>query len=115
MERFAYLSDALTTEGWTIEQAELESYCWWAKEIWRLKSTWSPFGKTIYLSLIMDPSGDFDIHNPPDSSVWDIGLSHDIPEHNRDPKMHTFQILRRIKDKIPQVVATANAMRLDQL
>lgn len=45
---------ALNEKGW--ELASLEGlHEWWADEVWRIRSTWSPQGRELYLTFLVDP------------------------------------------------------------
>jgi len=79
MNRFDTLQNLLEADGWTIESLQLSSDCWWAKEIWKLSSRWSPEGASLYLSFLLDPDGDFDKNNPPDSAIWALNICNELP------------------------------------
>jgi len=102
----------LETSGWSINQVNLASDCWWAKEIWELKSLWTPRDKTIYLSLLIDPMATFDKNKPPDSSVWAIGLASAIPKSHLDASAGSISIKRSFDAKIGGISALAAKMRM---
>jgi len=48
------LLNQLTVHGWRIacQEEELE---WWADEMWRIESLWSPVGSLAYVTFLVDP------------------------------------------------------------
>ena len=112
MSMFANISLALAASGWSIEKVELASDCWWAKELWKLHSDWSPKGATIYLSLLVDPSLEIDENNVPDTSVWAVGLSSAPPKDRLDPEVEEIALKHRMKDAISEILVEADRLRL---
>ena len=79
MSRFDPLRTLFESMGWEATPIELASDCWWAKEIWKLRSLWTPVDKEIFLSLLVDPSVMHDNEEPNEAMVWAVGLSETFP------------------------------------
>lgn len=112
MSKFSPLKYKLEDSGWKISTAELPSNGWWALEIWRLESIWSPSGKNIYLSLMLDPHGEFDPNNPTDTDVWSIKLTHSFPTGWLNENKYDFNVKRNFAKRIDEIAETANKMRV---
>lgn len=111
MSRFAQVAEELRKAGWSLMPLELASDCWWATEIWELKSKWTPIGATAHLSFLVNPLEEFDPNNVPDKAVWAIGLSKDLPQDWADTEQAVIPIKRRMKDAIAEIVAEAAELR----
>lgn len=111
MSKFSPLKRKLESAGWSIFTAELPSDVWWASEIWKLESIWSPSGKIVYLSLMLDPQGSFDQNNPKDTDVWGIGLSNSFPTGRLHVYTYNFDVKRNFAIRIDEISETANKMR----
>ena len=48
------LLDALTEAGWELAASE-QLHEWWADDVWRMRSVWSPQGREFYLTFLVDP------------------------------------------------------------
>jgi hypothetical protein len=112
MSRFAQILDVLSKAGWSVAPLELASDCWWAKEIWELRSEWTPKGAVIYLSLLVDPMDEFDRNNTPDAAVWAVGISNDLPKDRLDAEQLVIPIKRRMKDAIAEIVSETAELRM---
>ena len=54
----AALRKTLTNHGWAVVEVEQPfEHEWWAAEIWRIESEWSPKGVRAYLTFLVDPQG----------------------------------------------------------
>jgi hypothetical protein len=49
------LEALLTREGWVIVARELSPEEWWLDEVWVLESVWTPAGRRIFVSFLVDP------------------------------------------------------------
>ena len=47
--------DYLECDGLDIDLIKIDDLEWWADEVWKLKSTWSPEGVVVYLTFLVDP------------------------------------------------------------
>ena len=111
MAKFEPIVQALNEDGWEVARLDLSSDCWWAKEIWRLKSDWSPVGATLFLTLLIDPQFDGDKNNLPDEAVWMIGLSDSIPRERGEAERLTFLFKGRFSDAPKEILREAAQMR----
>lgn len=66
----------LEEDGWKIIEEDEYSLDWWAAEIWRVESVWSPQGFFVYLTFLVDPQGPFE---PKHEHIWGIGTTQTIP------------------------------------
>ena len=79
----------LSSKGWAVVEVEqpFENE-WWAAEIWRIESEWSPKGVCAYLAFLVDPQG-----GPGD--VWAVCASKERPSEqpiNCDPTMRLMNV-----------------------
>jgi hypothetical protein len=51
----ADIESQLAKRGWAIVEIEDQGLEWWADEIWRLESVWSPAGARAYVTFLVDP------------------------------------------------------------
>ena len=61
------LFNQLPEHGWHVADHE-EELEWWADEMWRLESLWSPVGNLAYVTFLVDPMSDGDRKKGED--VW---------------------------------------------
>jgi hypothetical protein len=66
------LFDQLPEHGWRVASQE-EELEWWADEMWRLESLWSPVGSLTYVTFLVDPMSDRDRKKGDD--VWAVMAS----------------------------------------
>ena len=111
MSRFVPIFEALSNRGWAISSIELASDCWWAKEIWQLKSVWSPQGKTIYLSLLVNPLELGDPKKPSERSVWAVSLTESVPASTAEAVSATIQIDGRFSAAIDEILTMSDELR----
>jgi hypothetical protein len=64
---------SLSSHGWSVVEVEqpFEDE-WWAAEIWRIESEWSPQGVRAYLTFLVDPEGER-------NAVWAVCASKQRP------------------------------------
>jgi len=108
MTKFSQFRHALTADGWDVSSIELASDCWWAKEIWQLTSQWTQKDRKVYASLLLDPIGEFDRNNPPDTAVWAICLTNGVPSQR---PLDGVGITRNFEERASEIVALARSMR----
>src|SRR5690349_21003968 len=70
--------EALTSAGWELAAAE-ELHEWWADDVWRMRSVWSPQGQEFYLSLLVDPQLDLHRNRTRGEGVWAMKVSPTLP------------------------------------
>lgn len=71
------IKDYLECDGWDIEYIEKDDLDWWADEIWKLKSNWSPQGAEAYLTFLVDPMNEG--NRKKGEGVWGLGCSKKHP------------------------------------
>ena len=49
------LEELLTQEGWSIVSRDVAPDEWWLDEVWMLESAWTPTGKRLFVSFLVDP------------------------------------------------------------
>jgi hypothetical protein len=66
------LLNQLPQHGWRIvsQEEELE---WWADEMWRIESLWSPVGSLAYVTFLVDPQSNHQRKRGED--VWAVMAS----------------------------------------
>jgi hypothetical protein len=109
--RFVPLKRALGDAGWSIEQVDPPSDGWWAYEIWRLTSTWSPAGRAIHLSLLIDPALDAGGSQAPETLVWAAALSEAVPADRLDAERTSVRPGPNFPAQVAKIVAAAAALR----
>ncbi|MCM3873549.1 MAG: hypothetical protein ND895_22930 [Pyrinomonadaceae bacterium] len=66
------LLNQLQEYGWRVAHQD-ESLDWWADEMWRLESLWSPVGSLAYVTFLVDPQADG--HRKKGEDVWAVMAS----------------------------------------
>ena len=74
----AEIESQLGKHGWNIVPVEDYTLEWWADEIWRLESSWSPVGAQAYVSFLVDPQS-FTWKRKKEQDVWAVKASPVIP------------------------------------
>jgi len=72
------LLDALTEAGWELAATE-QLHEWWADDVWRMRSVWSPRGQQFYLTFLVDPQLDLHRQRKTGEGVWAVSASVDLP------------------------------------
>jgi hypothetical protein len=80
---------------------------WWADEQWRLESSWSPVGFTVFLTFLVDPQHDGP--RAPGQAVWAVSISPDEPRSRAAAEQVRHAALQ--EGKLPDVVRAANELR----
>lgn len=111
MSRFAKIRDAFNETGWSIHPVELASDCWWAKEIWELRSLWSPRDLSIFVVFLIDPMFEDDWNRVPESAVWAIGITKQFPKERSEAETNATSITRKIETKIEEISSLASKFR----
>jgi len=65
------IRERLVEKGWKVTELEKVELDWWASEMWRLESVWSPIGKTAFITFLLEPESM--------KYVWAIMASEEIP------------------------------------
>jgi hypothetical protein len=72
------LLDALAQAGWECVAIE-ELHEWWADDVWRMRSVWSPQGREFYLTFTIDPSLHLHRQRRKGEAVWAVIASATLP------------------------------------
>ena len=99
------LRDALSRHGWSVVEMErpFEDE-WWAAEIWRIESEWSPRGVCAYLTFLVDPEAGAD-------DVWAVCASKDRPTQ-RPINYDALMRLRNVwQQELPTFVNVLSRLR----
>jgi hypothetical protein len=67
------IRDRLGEFGWELA-AHQETDAWWADDVWRLRSVWSPQSCELYLTFTIDPMADIHTRKA-GQSVWAVKAS----------------------------------------
>lgn len=74
----AEIESRLAKHGWDIVEVEDQALEWWADEIWRLESAWSPAGARAYVTFLIDPQSS-NRNRKKGQDVWAVKASPDRP------------------------------------
>ena len=72
------LLDALTEAGWELAATE-DLHQWWADDVWRMRSIWSPQSCEFYLTFLVDPQLDLHRKRKRGEGVWAASASAKLP------------------------------------
>ena len=72
------LLDALTEAGWELGAPE-HLHEWWADDVWRMRSVWSPKGQKFYLTFLVVPELRFYRQRKCGQGVWAVSASAHLP------------------------------------
>lgn len=65
------IREKLIENGWQITELEGGELDWWANEMWRIESVWSPIGATAFVTFMLEPEYA--------EEVWEITVSAEKP------------------------------------
>lgn len=109
------IRDALDKTGWSAQPVELASECWWAKEIWELRSLWSPRDLTIFVVFLIDPQFEGDRNRVPESAVWSVGITKKLPRERSEADANSVSIKRKFETKVEEISLLASSFRTTDL
>ncbi|TQV77181.1 hypothetical protein FLL45_04335 [Aliikangiella marina] len=73
------VQEYLELDGWEIaSKVDPHIIDWWADEIWKLTSVWSPHGAIAYITFLVDPQHDGNRRKG--EAVWGVGCSKKFPK-----------------------------------
>ncbi len=78
----------MTLVGWQVTDA-LPNLEWWADEMWRIESSWSPVGTVAYLTFLVDPQADVESRQKGEN-VWAVMVSRSRPNERLHKESLTF-------------------------
>ena len=107
----ADIESQLAKRGWAVAEIEDEGLEWWADEIWRLESVWSPAGARAYVSFLVDPQS-----SVPDRKkgqvIWAVKASAGKPvDWLTGPGEYTWGLGRFGKEEMPGFFAHLETLR----
>lgn len=103
------LLTALANAGWELVAIE-ELHQWWADDVWRMRSVWSPQGREFYLTFTIDPSLHLHRHRRKGEGVWAVIASATLPT-SRIPMEGQFEMslchgwAKRLSDFVLELAA----------
>jgi len=104
------MMDYLVCDGWDITEKEQENLEWWADEVWKLESNWSPSGSIAYLTFLVDPMHEGNRRKG--ESVWAIGCSKQYPKSREQAEAGgTISFGKAFKTHILEFQITMEALR----
>jgi len=118
MSKFFPLRDAIKSSGWQINLVEPKSEDWWAWQIWRLESVWSPVGFTLFATFQLDPESEFYPNGKygrktvNEVDVYGIDVSWQLLECRTQPAIENFN-LRPWQECIDGIVGLVGRLRAD--
>jgi hypothetical protein len=108
------IRDRLDEFGWELA-AHDDIDAWWADDMWRLRSTWSPQGSEVYLTFLVDPQAD--IHRrKPGENVWAVKASATRP--TREQKAEGDYVLdfgHGWRERLPELFSHLARMRNEHM
>ena len=96
--------------GWRLVRAE-EDLEWWADEMWRLESVWSPVGSRAYITFLVDPL--FEGNRKKGEAVWGVMGSLDKPiSHLKGEREFTVSLGEGWAQNLPVFWGQLSMMRV---
>jgi hypothetical protein len=94
----AAIRASLSSRGWTVVEVEvLFEDEWWASEIWRLESNWSPQGACAFLTFVTDPQGR-------SHDVWAVTATRQRPSRLPFDNGPTMRLLNVWQKELPKFI-----------
>jgi hypothetical protein len=105
------LLDALTTAGWVLTGSE-DLHEWWADDVWRMRSVWSPQDAQFYLTFLVDPQTELHRRRQPGEDVWAVKASATLPtQWQRSDTEFTFSLGHDWAEKLSGFVSDVSRFR----
>jgi hypothetical protein len=106
------LFEQISSQGWTFAEVEHWELDWWADEMWRLESVWSPIGAIAYLTFLVNPSIEDWQHRKKGEEVWSVEISPEKPE-SRDtmPGSFVISLNQGWQKEIPRLLKHLSVLR----
>ena len=99
----------LPEHGWRVANAE-ENLEWWADEMWLLESEWSPVGRQVYVTFLVDPQ--FEGSRTKGEAVWAVMASPAKPMSRLQVEGEfTLSLGQGWKDRLPAFFEHLAALR----
>jgi hypothetical protein len=103
------LLDGLTEAGWELAATE-QLHEWWADDVWRMRSVWSPQGCECYITFLVDPQ--LDLHRKRKSSegVWAVSVTPTLPV-GREQLGPEFPLRHGWQERVREIVSYVSRFR----
>ncbi len=103
------LFNQLPAHGWRVANQE-EELEWWADEMWRLETLWSPVGSVAYVTFLVDPMSEGDRKQGED--VWAVMASPAKPTGRLQVEGEfTLSLGQGWKERLPDFFAHLSTLR----
>ena len=104
------IEDYLTVEGWDIEEILSNDLEWWADEIWKLKSRWSPIGKKAFITFLVNPMHEG--NRIKGQAVWGVGSCGNLPDSLEDAQsIGCISLKSGVKNEIEEFLSQLDILR----
>jgi hypothetical protein len=100
------LEAALQQHGWRVVDRRDKDLGWWADSVWVVESDWSPRGKRIYMTFLVDPM--WEGPRRPGEGVWAMSVSPTVPRSREEGRQIA---LKRWDDQIQTFIAEMATFR----
>jgi hypothetical protein len=105
------LLEQLSEVGWELAGME-ELDQWWADEIWRMRSIWSPQSAQFFLTFLVDPQLELHRKRNAGEGVWAVLASSSLPTRWQASKGEfTFSLGYGWADRLKDFVASVSVFR----
>jgi hypothetical protein len=106
--------DRLDEFGWELaEQGEVD--LWWADDMWRLRSIWSPQSCEVFLTFLIEPQADFQLRKT-GQSVWAVKASAAPPTQWQGSEGEfVLDFGHRWSERLPELFSSLQKMRHDHV
>jgi hypothetical protein len=101
----------LREAGWELAGAE-DLDQWWADEVWRMRSVWSPQTAQFFLTFLVDPQLDLHRKRKPGEGVWAVLASGSLPAGRQGSEGEiTFSLGHGWAERLADFVTSLAAFR----
>lgn len=101
----------LSEAGWELAGTE-ELDQWWADEVWRVRSVWSPETAQFFLTFLVDPHLDLHRKRKPGEGVWAVLGSDSLPTRWQGSEGQiTFALGHGWSERLKDFVTSLSAFR----
>ena len=101
----------LREAGWEMAGTE-DLDQWWADEVWRVRSVWSPQSAQFFLTFLVDPQLDLHRERKPGEGVWAVLASDSLPARWQGSEGQvTFALGHGWSERLKDFVVSLSAFR----
>ena len=100
------LKRILPQKGWAIDILDNYDFQGWARDVWHVRSVWSPVGASAYIAFLLDP---MDIRSER-ASTWAISVYAEPPLSGVEDVFCLS--LSHWKKQLPQFLQSLEALRV---